>query len=60
MEQYYRLFSSYREPGLEKDRLKMTEAESAGEVDHIIVIYKNKVRIFTFYSNNVYKMDLTS
>ena len=44
MEQYYRLFSSYREPGRDKDRLLTTEGHnSEDKSDHIIVICKNKV-----------------
>ena len=41
MEQYYRLFSSYREPGVNKDRLTTTAAQPGSE--HITVIRHNQV-----------------
>lgn len=42
MEQYYRLFSSYRQPGVKKDVLRTTET-SGLESDHIIVMCHNQV-----------------
>lgn len=45
MEQYYRLFSTYREPGVERDRLVSHADVNEGLCpQHIIVIYKNQVR----------------
>lgn len=42
MEQYYRLFSSYRYPGLRTDLLKV---QMNTEPEHIIVACKNQVRM---------------
>lgn len=44
MEQYYRLFTSYRSPGLKTDRLKVQTNASASVPEHIIVACKNQVR----------------
>ena len=49
MEQYYRLFTSYRYPGIEKDNL-VTSYGGGGtndfaEPEHIIVVCKNQVSI---------------
>ena len=41
MAQYYRLFSSYREPGLYKDKLTTVEGEPNRQ--HITVIRNNQV-----------------
>ncbi|XP_068183862.1 choline O-acetyltransferase [Antennarius striatus] len=42
MEQYYRLFSSYRLPGLERDTLVAQESSVMPEPEHIIVACKNQ------------------
>ncbi|XP_041485899.1 choline O-acetyltransferase-like [Lytechinus variegatus] len=42
MEQYYRLFSSYRVPGLFKDELVSPGSSLMPEPEHIIVICKNQ------------------
>ncbi|XP_067929903.1 choline O-acetyltransferase-like [Watersipora subatra] len=42
MEQYYRLFSTYREPGLVKDTLE-TKANDINEAEHIVVMCKNEM-----------------
>ncbi|CAF1101844.1 unnamed protein product [Didymodactylos carnosus] len=41
MEQYYRLFSSYRIPGADKDRLLLTKTKVMHEPEHVIVAYRN-------------------
>jgi len=46
MEQYYRLFTSYRYPGVERDSL-VTSYTSGDEPEHIIVACKNQVSIAT-------------
>lgn len=43
MEQYYRLFSSYRLPGIEKDKLVDSSNNLALEPEHVIVICRNQV-----------------
>jgi len=43
MEQYYRLFTSYRYPGIERDSL-VTSYTSGDEPEHVIVACKNQVR----------------
>jgi len=43
MEQYYRLFSSYREPGEKIDKLRTVESSPVGE--HITVIRNNQVLV---------------
>lgn len=43
-EQYYRLFTSYRYPGLKTDRLKVHTNASSSVPEHIIVACKNQVR----------------
>lgn len=42
MEQYYRLFTSYRFPGLNKDNLITNSTKLLPEPEHIIVICKNQ------------------
>ncbi|XP_068597724.1 choline O-acetyltransferase [Brachionichthys hirsutus] len=42
MEQYYRLFSSYRLPGLERDTLVAQESSVMPEPEHIMVACKNQ------------------
>lgn len=44
MEQYYRLFTSYRYPGLKSDTLKVQTNASSSAPQHIIVACKNQVR----------------
>lgn len=44
MEQYYRLFTSYRLPGPERDTLVAQESSVMPEPEHIIVACKNQVR----------------
>lgn len=44
MEQYYRLFSSYRVPGIEKDKLVESHTNLALEPEHVIVISHNQVK----------------
>lgn len=43
MEQYYRLFSSYRYPGKTKDILVTTSERDPFDPEHIIVIYLDQV-----------------
>jgi choline O-acetyltransferase len=43
MEQYYRLFSSYRLPGIEKDKLVDSTNNLALEPEHVIVMSRNQV-----------------
>ena len=43
MEQYYRLFSSYRVPGVEKDKLVDSSTNLALDPEHIIVISRNQI-----------------
>ena len=43
MEQYYRLFSSYRIPGEEKDKLVNSKTSLLLEPEHVIVISRNQV-----------------
>ncbi|XP_035671417.1 choline O-acetyltransferase-like [Branchiostoma floridae] len=42
MEQYYRLFSSYRVPGLTRDMLVSPDSSVMPEPEHIIVVCKNQ------------------
>ncbi|XP_028279393.1 choline O-acetyltransferase [Parambassis ranga] len=42
MEQYYRLFTSYRLPGPERDTLVAQESSVMPEPEHIIVAFKNQ------------------
>lgn len=43
MEQYYRLFTSYRVPGIKKDSLISNNSKLLPDPEHIIVISKNQV-----------------
>lgn len=45
MEQYYRLFNSYRYPGLKTDMLKVQMNAASSAPEHIIVACKNQVRM---------------
>lgn len=53
MEQYYRLFTSYRVPGPERDTLVSQESSVMPEPEHIIVACKNQVRQSENTSNAV-------
>ena len=44
MEQYYRLFTSYRYPGLKTDTLRVQMNEASSAPEHITVACKNQVR----------------
>lgn len=44
MEQYYRLFTSYRYPGRKTDTLKVQMNKASAAPEHIIVAAKNQVR----------------
>ena len=44
MEQYYKLFTSYRVPGVKKDCLISNHTNLMPEPEHIIVICKNQVQ----------------
>lgn len=44
MEQYYRLFTSYRYPGLKTDTLKVQMKAASSAPEHMIVACKNQVR----------------
>lgn len=48
MEQYYRLFTSYRYPGLKTDVLKVHMNTASSAPEHIIVACKNQVRMLVF------------
>ena len=43
MEQYYRLFKSYRVPGLMKDSLILNSTKLVQEPEHVIVVCRNQV-----------------
>lgn len=43
MEQYYRLFSSYRLPGIVRDKLVESNTNLVFEPEHVIVIARNQV-----------------
>lgn len=45
MEQYYRLFNSYRYPGLKTDTLKVQTKAASSAPEHIMVACKNQVRL---------------
>lgn len=45
MEQYYKLFTSYRIPGVKKDSLISNHTNLMPEPEHIIVICKNQVKL---------------
>lgn len=48
MEQYYRIFTSYRYPGLKTDTLKVQMNAASSAPEHIIVACKNQVRTLAF------------
>ncbi|XP_035001889.2 choline O-acetyltransferase [Hippoglossus stenolepis] len=52
MEQYYRLFTSYRYPGLKTDTLKVQmSAASSSAPEHIIVVCKNQFFVLDVVAN---------
>jgi choline O-acetyltransferase len=51
MEQYYRLFSSYRVPGVVKDKLVDSTTNLALEPEHIIVICRNQIYVLDVVVN---------
>ena len=57
MEQYYRLFSSYRLPGVEKDKLidsaELLNSSEEDQDEHIIVICLNQIFVLDVVSNMV-------
>ncbi|GAB1602932.1 hypothetical protein Ahia01_000573500, partial [Argonauta hians] len=54
MEQYYRLFTSYRVPGLNKDMLVTNSTKLMPEPEHIIVICKNQLSNAYYNSHVLY------
>lgn len=51
MEQYYRLFSSYRIPGIIKDKLIDSSRNLNLEPEHIIVICRNQMYVLDLFVN---------
>lgn len=51
MEQYYRLFSSYRLPGLHKDKLVDSNNNLALEPEHVIVLSRNQMFVLDVIVN---------
>ncbi|XP_036936332.1 choline O-acetyltransferase-like [Acanthopagrus latus] len=52
MEQYYRLFSSYRYPGLKTDTLKVQTSAASSAPEHIIVACKNQFFVLDVVANS--------
>ncbi|TKS89750.1 Choline O-acetyltransferase [Collichthys lucidus] len=52
MEQYYRLFSSYRYPGLKTDTLKVQMNAASSGPEHIIVVCKNQFFVLDVIANS--------
>ncbi|KAM4623605.1 choline O-acetyltransferase b [Polymixia lowei] len=53
MQQYYRLFNSYRLPGLKRDTLKIQKnPASSSEPEHIIVACKNQFYVLDVVAHN--------
>ncbi|XP_017288819.1 choline O-acetyltransferase-like [Kryptolebias marmoratus] len=52
MEQYYRLFSSYRYPGLKTDSLKVHMGAASSVPEHMIVACKNQFFALDVVANN--------
>ncbi|XP_070847437.1 choline O-acetyltransferase-like [Chaetodon trifascialis] len=52
MEQYYRLFTSYRYPGLKTDTLKVHMNGASSEPEHIIVACKNQFFVLDVVANS--------
>jgi choline O-acetyltransferase len=51
MEQYYRLFSSVRIPGISKDKLVESHTKLALEPEHVIVICRNQIYVLDVIVN---------
>ncbi|RNA01379.1 choline O-acetyltransferase [Brachionus plicatilis] len=51
MEQYYRLFSSYRVPGIDKDKLVISNTNLLAEPEHVIVISRNQMFVLDVIVN---------
>ncbi|XP_070783465.1 choline O-acetyltransferase-like isoform X1 [Enoplosus armatus] len=51
MEQYYRLFTSYRYPGLKADMLKVQMSAASSVPEHIIVACKNQFFVLDVVAN---------
>ncbi|KAM3859934.1 choline O-acetyltransferase b [Diretmus argenteus] len=62
MEQYYRLFTSCRLPGLKRDTLKVQMKAASSEPEHIIVAFKNQFFVLEVVANNkqLKEMDILS
>ncbi|XP_008435091.1 choline O-acetyltransferase b isoform X2 [Poecilia reticulata] len=52
MEQYYRLFTSYRYPGLKTDTLKVDLNAASSAPEHVIVACKNQFFLLDVVANN--------
>ncbi|KAM9716226.1 choline O-acetyltransferase b isoform 1-T2 [Menidia menidia] len=52
MEQYYRLFTSYRYPGLKADVLKVQKDAANSEPEHIVVACKNQFYVLDITINS--------
>ncbi|XP_043958653.1 choline O-acetyltransferase-like [Gambusia affinis] len=52
MEQYYRLFTSYRYPGLKTDTLKVDLSAASPAPEHMIVVCKNQFFLLDVVTNN--------
>uniref|UniRef100_H3DQ14 Choline O-acetyltransferase n=1 Tax=Tetraodon nigroviridis TaxID=99883 RepID=H3DQ14_TETNG len=52
MEQYYRLFTSYRYPGLKSDALKVQTNASSSAPQHIVVACKNQFFVLDVVANS--------
>ncbi|KAM9425834.1 choline O-acetyltransferase b [Pholidichthys leucotaenia] len=52
MEQYYRLFTSYRYPGLKTDMLKVQMSSASSAPEHMIVACKNQFFMLDVVANN--------
>ncbi|XP_037547050.1 choline O-acetyltransferase-like [Nematolebias whitei] len=52
MEQYYRLFNSYRYPGLKTDTLKVHMTLDSSVLQHIIVVCKSQFFVLDVVANN--------
>uniref|UniRef100_UPI003AAEC557 choline O-acetyltransferase-like n=1 Tax=Centroberyx gerrardi TaxID=166262 RepID=UPI003AAEC557 len=52
MKQYYRLFTSYRLPGLKRDTLKVQMNAASSEPEHIIVACKNQFFVLDVVAKN--------
>uniref|UniRef100_A0A7N5ZUC9 Choline O-acetyltransferase n=1 Tax=Anabas testudineus TaxID=64144 RepID=A0A7N5ZUC9_ANATE len=52
MEQYYRLFNSYRYPGLKTDMLKVQKNTASSVPEHIIVACKNQFFVLDVVANS--------